>query len=609
MFKLNKLQIAFLIIIDLFCTYFVAGILVFILNGYDLIALGEHYSIDFTYKAFMNNYPLIDKALLYSFSFFTVIVILIPFLPKSRALHGDARFAKDWEIKSKMNLFAKDGIILGKRGNKLLKFDSQEFVALGAPTRSGKGVSIVIPNLLEWSQSCVVLDIKQECFDYTSKYRQEQLKQEVYLFNPFDFKTHCYNPLSAIDLENETTRDNDLLDFSNLLYPLIGNDTTIYFNQQAQNLFIGLCYLYKDLALTQAGNDFLEENNLKVEFTLAGILNLSSGFELEQEQEEDEEDEEENKIKGLDETVDYLDFLGLLSNSTKERLYDYINIKSVNTKSGVESSFNAPLMIYRNEPVKTATSKSDFDLRDLRKKKMTIYIGITPDKLEIAKPILNIFFSQLLSLNTKELPAKNKALKYSVLMLLDEFTSIGYMAILRKGVSYIAGYNLRLLTIFQDISQLEAPAPDGYGREGAKTLLSNHGIKIFFTPNEYEEAKKISDRLGDTTIKIKSKSYSAGKGLLETGSHGTNTSEAKRALLLPQELMELEQDRELVLMNYHKAILCSKSYYYNDSYFIDKFKLVSPSLRKCTFPKKSDFDLMIENNETNVFIPNQRGVK
>lgn len=95
-------------------------------------------------------------------------------------------------------------------------------------------------------------------------------------------------------------------------------------------------------------------------------------------------------------------------------------------------------MIYRNEPVLTATATSDFDLRDLRKKKMTIFIGITPDKLAIARPILNIFFSQLISLNIKELPQSNPDLKYTCLLLMDEFTSIGNMPILKKGVSFIA---------------------------------------------------------------------------------------------------------------------------------------------------------------------------
>jgi type IV secretion system protein VirD4 len=233
------------------------------------------------------------------------------------------------------------------------------------------------------------------------------------------------------------------------LYPADGDSTTVFFNQLAQNLFIGLAYLYRDLALTDEGRTFLEENNLNIEWSMCGLLNLSAGFDLSIPP--SEEEEEEQKITGLDDTFEYLEHLELISKATKEKLNSYFTIDSQNTKSGVMSSFNAPLMIYRNQPITTATATSDFDLRDLRKKKMTIFIGITPDKLAIARPILNIFFSQLLSVNTKELPQKNPELKYTCLLLLDEFTSIGNMPILKKGVSYIAGFHLRILMIFQGL--------------------------------------------------------------------------------------------------------------------------------------------------------------
>ena len=113
------------------------------------------------------------------------------------------------------------------------------------------------------------------------------------------------------------------------------------------------------------------ENELYLEWSMCGLLNLSAGFSLTIPNEEEEE-EEDTKIKGLDETFEYLEHLELVSKGTKEKLESYFSIDSQNTKSGVMSSFNAPLMIYRNQPITTATATSDFDLRDLRKKKMTI---------------------------------------------------------------------------------------------------------------------------------------------------------------------------------------------------------------------------------------------
>ncbi len=606
---MNFAKISYLVIVVLIFTYFTSSLIVFKLNDLTVFDIGQYWSWDFTYKAIIQNYPRIWDSILYSGIFFTIIAFIIPFISKDKkSLYGSARFATFKEIKNKFKLFSKKGIIVGKFNNKLLRFDSQEFVALGAPTRSGKGVSTVIPNLLEWIESVVILDIKKECFDYTSKYRKEVLKQEVFLFDPFSFDTHKYNPLAYIDLLDNKTRDKNLLDFANLLYPLVGNDTTIYFNQQAQNLFIGICYLYKDLKFTEAGQNFLKEYDLSIDFTMCGILKLSEGFEIEQEgetvlnEETGEMEEEKNEIKGFEETYEFLNFQNLIQDDTKEYLETYMNIKSVNERSSVKSSFNAPLMIYRNEPIKSSTSSSDFSLEDLRKKRMTIYIGITPNNLQIAKPILNIFFSQLISLNTQELPTKNRTLKYSLLLLLDEFTSIGYMPILRKAVSYIAGYNIRLMTIFQSISQIEAPIPDGYGKDGAKTLLQNHRLKIFFAPED-EEADILSKRLGDTTVKQKSKSYSNGRGLLEHANRGSNESETKRALMLPQELRELGNDNELITMTNQKPILCKKAFYYKDPYFMDKLKTVSHSLKNIKgLPSKEELEYAVNNNELNIKI-------
>ena len=603
---MDKKKIIFFIFFVLIFSYITTGLLVFFLNGFFSVnifkMINSQYNLLFTYKAIVNNYPKVYEAMAYSVGFFSFIGTVLILMPKGRSLHGEARFSNKKEIK-KMGLLQNKGLIVGSLGvGELLKWNSSEFLALGAPTRSGKGVSIVIPNLMEWEESCVVLDIKQECFDFSSKYRKEVLGQEVYLFNPFDFRTHRYNPLTYIDLNNEVSLGNELLDLITILYPTTGDPDKDFWPLGGQNLFTGIAYLYRDLALSSQGQEFLKEHNLKIEWSMLGLLNLSSGFSFEIEQEE-----EKQEVSGLEDTFQYLEHLGVISQITKQTLDDYFQIDSQNTKSGVMSSFKSPLMLYRNQPIATATATSDFDLRDLRKKKMTIFIGITPDKLAIARPILNIFFSQLLSVNTKELPQSNPNLKYTCLLLLDEFTSIGNMPILKKGVSYIAGYNLRILMIFQALSQLEANAPDGYGKEGANTLLQNMGVKMYFTPNEFEESEKISKRLGDTTVQVKSKSFNHGN-LLDGGSSSHSVSEQRRALMLPQELMELPQSKALVMMNYQKPILCNKAFYYNDDYFIDKFRKVSPYMRSKSKPNHKDWEIMLQKNETNIKIPIQKQI-
>ncbi|MDE5603917.1 MAG: type IV secretory system conjugative DNA transfer family protein, partial [Helicobacter sp.] len=556
----RKFQIVFLLIASFILTYLLTPFVFFFLNKIKILRALEIYNIHFTLQAITNNYPKIWLSLSISFAlcFFTFILLVLS-LKSKKSQFGEARFANSAEIK-KMNLLNDKGIIIGKHKGKFLRFSGQQFVALGAPTRSGKGVGIVIPNLLEWQESAVVQDIKQECFDYTSKYRKEILGQEVYLFNPFSRQTHRYNPLTYIDMSDKEHCDSQLMDLANILYPLDGDSTSKFFNGLAQNLFVGLCYMWRDLELNNTGKEFQRAFNLEIgEFNFYNILQLSKGFSIQN---------ENNTIQGFDDTYNFLVHCEVLDGATKRRLETYFNISSDATKSGVMSSFNAPLVPFESETLKLNTETSDFDLRDLRKKKMTIYIGITPDQLANAQFILNIFWSQLILLNTKELPQKNKDLKYSCLLLMDEFTAPGRIQILQTSVSFIAGYNLRLLTIYQSLSQLETPPPLGYGKEGAKTLLTNHACQIFYAPREQEDAEAISRILGNTTFKTSSRSINSGG----SGGGSRSISEASRALMLPQELREMPFENELITIDSGKPILCNKAFYYSDSYFMDKFK-------------------------------------
>lgn len=521
---------------------------------------------------------------------------------QKESLFGEARFATENEIRKtgllgNKNNYVKRGIIVGKYKDKFLKFGGQQFVALGAPTRSGKGVGIVIPNLLHWEESAVVQDIKQECFDYTSKYRAEKLDNEVFLFNPFSARTHRYNPFTYIDMSDEENADSQLMDLANIIYPLGTDDTSKFFSLQAQNLFIGLCYLYRDLALSEKGRLFVETYNLELEFNFFGILQLSKGFEL------IDPNDNVKLLTGFENTYNVLDSLDILGKATKRRIGTYIQIDSPNTKSGVMSSFNAPLSAFEGETLRLATQTSDFDLRELRKKKMTIYIGITPDQLANASFILNVFWSQLILLNTKELPQQNESLKYACLLLMDEFTAPGRIQILQTSVSFIAGYNLRLLTIYQSLSQLETAPPLGYGKEGAKTLLTNHACQIFYAPREQEDAEAISKILGNKTVKQSSKSINHGQ---MGGSR--SISETHRALMLPQELREMPFENELITIDSGKPIKCNKAFYYSDTHFMDKFKEVSPSLKSVKgIPNRNELEKAILSGECNITIPIQKG--
>lgn len=541
---------------------------------------------------------LVEYFMAYGISFIVIAPLpIIPLiLPKKQSQFGDASFAKEGDIRKADLIGDADGIIIGKYKKDLLRFGGQQFISLGAPTRSGKGVGIVIPNLLTYRCSAVVQDIKQECFDFTSKYREQVLGQKVYLFDPFSRRTHRYNPLGYIKL-GTSSMDNDLMDFGNILYPTdAGDSTTKFFNSLAQSLFIGLAYLYQDLTTNEEAKAFLKKNGIELEFTMFGILQLSEGFKFDlkgttssngleafdlfkQAKEAKGEEATSYTITGFNDNYALFNAMGWVGFKATERLQTYFNIDSENTRSGVMSSFNAPLMQYKADDMRFATSAGDagpmgdFNFYDLRKQKMTIYVGITPDKLNNARDILNLFWQQLILLNTQSLPQTNPELKYPVMLLMDEFTASGYLGTYLKGISFIAGYCLRSLMIYQSHSQLVEAPPKGYGQQGAATLLTNHACQIYYTPREEEDAKKLSAMLGDTTIKTRSKSWGQAK---VTGSE----NEAKRPLMLPQEVKAIDGSKEIIMIEKTKPIMCNKAFYYSDSYFYSRFVEVSPSLQK-----------------------------
>ncbi len=326
-----------------------------------------------------------------------ILILLMPVVlllsRKQRALHGDARFATMSEVRKAGLIDPPKGlnqtILVGKYKNRYLTYGGYQFVMLAAPTRSGKGVGVVIPNCLNYSDSLVVLDIKLENFDITAGFRAAH-GQEVYLFCPFDTRgrTHRYNPLEYISAD-PAERIGDIDAIGTALYSG-GNENDKFWSENAKDLFRGLCLLVLE--------------NPKLPKTLGEILRQASG-------------------KGKPFAAHVLDMLKEAddagrpySQACQDALNRIVN-NSENTLAGIVSTFNGPLLIFQNPRVDMATSANDFDLREVRRRKMTIYLGVTPDKLKDAAVIVNLFFDQLLNLNTRVLPQQDHSLKHQCLLI------------------------------------------------------------------------------------------------------------------------------------------------------------------------------------------------
>jgi type IV secretion system protein VirD4 len=470
---------------------------------------------------------------------------------KKQAMHGDARFARAGDLR-KQNMLspAPNGILVGKFKGDLVRLPGQQFVILAAPTRSGKGVGVVIPNLLDYQESVVVLDIKQENFDLTSGWRGSQ-GQEIYLFNPFaeDRRTHRWNPLSYVS-KDPAFRVSDLMSIASMLYP-DGSDDQKFWVSQARNAFMAF-----SLYLCEKWED--DERHGRPEIvrskpTLGMIYRLSSG--------------DGTDLRELYTGLSKQPFLSANAQSAFANMLSQAN----ETFASILGTFKEPLNAWINPVLDAATSEDDFLLTDVRKKKMTIYIGIQPNKLAESRLIVNLFFSQLINLNTKELPQNNKDLKHQCLLLMDEFTSIGKVEIIASAVSYMAGYNIRLLPIIQSMAQLDAT----YGKDVSRTVITNHALQIVYAPREQQDANDYSDMLGYTTVRRENITKS------KKGDVSKSHSEEKRALMLPQELKAMGTDKEVFLYEgIPHPVMCEKIRYYEDKYFTQRLlpKVTVPQL-------------------------------
>lgn len=469
-------------------------------------------------------------------------LVLAVLLHRRPNMYGDARFATLADLRGKNMLKPEDAaLVVGKKDGKFLYFNGQQFAMVAAPTRSGKGVGIVIPNLLSYQGSVVVLDIKQENFDLTSGFRA-RYGQSVYFFNPFaeDFRTHRWNPLGYVS-SDPNFRISDLQSIAAMLYPTSSLHKDPFWANQAQNAFMAFA-LYVFEQADYLSKRFKADTPATAP-TMGSLYRLASG-------------------RADQDFKSYLKDLAswsLLSQPARTAFGTLLS-QADETFASIMGTFKEPLNPWLNPVVDAATAANDFDLREVRKRRMSIYVVIQPNKLAESRLILNLFFSQLINQNTRELPQANPDLKHQCLLLMDEFTSIGRVDIIANAVSFMAGYNLRLMPIVQSLSQLEST----YGREVARTLLTNHALRIIFAPREQQDANEYSEMLGYTSVRKRSVSRSRSR----ESSYTRSESEERRALMLPQELKALGDDKQILIVEgMAQPVMSQKIRYFKEADF------------------------------------------
>jgi type IV secretion system protein VirD4 len=494
---------------------------------------------------------------------FAILVIVTS--QEKEELHGSARFANDTDLATSglfPNPKTKDkppSILLGKmpKGrfkDRFIELVGSLFAEVAAPTRSGKGVGIVIPNCVTYPHSMVCTDIKFENFIKSGGFRA-RYGQDVFLFAPDGFaeneqarkneqlRSHRWNPFDYVR-RSQTFRIGDILNISSSLYPISGDKNDIW-NELASKLFKGIsCWMLDTESITGT------KPSLPYVLKLSGV---DGGLRAWMRRE----------LKN-----DYV---------SDDARFEFNNCLSMaeETYSSVESNLLSPLAIFSDHVTAAAVSESDFDFRELRKKPMTIYVGCAPKKLPVFGKLLNLFFEQLIAENTQTLPEHDSSLQYQCLLLLDEFTALGRVKQIEKAISYTAGYNLRFLTIFHGETQLE----DVYGRESANNILENHAVKVVYPPKKVNDnVRRLSETLGTKTVKKRRVSRSTGKG----GSRTFSEDEQKRALMMPHEIVELGFEKHpvatdlgvktLILKENQRPFIAEKIIYFEEPVLAKRVK-------------------------------------
>ena len=463
------------------------------------------------------------------------VAALVVKLRPRRPLHGVSKFATLNDI-NKAGLLKHKGVLLGRFGRRLLHYSGDSHVLVAAPTRSGKGVSVVIPNLLTWGDSVVVLDMKRENWNATAGFRAAH-GQACFRFDPAaeDGTSHCWNPLDLVSREPGKAIE-DLQRIANILFPDTPGVQPIW-TRTPRFLFMGIA-----LHLMETGQP------------------LSIGAVLRAGMDGDPFTTFDKIIK------DRIKAGQPLSDACVRSLGAYLDIAAKETRAGIITGFRSSLELWQSPSIDAATSRSDFDLRDLRRKRMSVYFVCAPRDLARLHSLMLLFFQLCVDVNTVTLPQFDATLKYKCMLLLDEFASIGKIESLAKGIAFVAGYGLRIVAILQSPAQIA----EIYGRDSASTFLANFGVQVAHAPKrtETQTLRDMSEWLGYNTETGVNRTRT--NNLFEKAKHSLSEQEQRRALLLPQEIADIGERRNIIIVENCPPIHGRKIRYYAEKLFRER---------------------------------------
>jgi type IV secretion system protein VirD4 len=447
--------------------------------------------------------------------------------------YGSARWANAKDIRT-AGLLTESGVFLGRTGPRYLRHDGPEHIMAFAPTRSGKGVGLVIPTLLGWSGSAVIHDIKGENWQLTAGWRQRF--SHALLFNPTDARSARYNPLLEVRRGTDEVRDvQNIADI--LVDPEGALERRNHWEKTSHSLLVGailhILYAEEEKTLARVAA-FLSDPQRPFTATLRRMMTT-------------------NHLGTAEAPVVH----PVVASAAREVLN-----KSEHERSGVLSTAMSFLGLYRDPTVATVTSACDWRIADLVEGKapVSLYLVVPPSDISRTKPLIRLVLNQIGRRLTEHLHAENganAAARHKLLMMLDEFPALGRLDFFETSLAFLAGYGVRAFLIAQSLNQIEK----AYGEHNA--ILDNCHVRVAFATNDERTAKRISDALGTATEQRAMRNY-AGHRLAHVM---VSRQETARALLTPGEVMQLPASDELVLVAGTPPIRATKLRYFEDSTF------------------------------------------
>ena len=460
--------------------------------------------------------------------------------------YGQARFQAKPEMKANGLLQPLGaGLVFGKLGapSRPAPYVSATFqkfphCLVVAPTRAGKGVGYVIPNTLLFNGSIIVLDVKGEIFEATSRHRQSD-GDAVYRFSPFDFEhpTHRYNPLERVaSIENLEQRYTELAKISDYFLTVSDKGTAGDFLTEGRELFVAAGLLAIERKKPTIGE-------------ISRILFARGATQVVY-----AEHAEEVKHPNAAQTF---------------RKFSGYSDRTLSSHASVLGG--AGMTLWNNPAVDRATSGNDFSFADLRRRPMSIYVVVNADDIRTLAPLIRLFFGELIATMRATLPDP-KTEPWPVMVMLDEFDQLGPMPIVEQALKQLAGHGARVSIITQSIPGLD----NIYGENIRMSLESAAGMKLYLAANDKKTAGEISDALGKTTKLSVSDSVSRDRDFLQRRSVSRRMEE--RPLLTPDEVRRLNPDQAILIPERQNPLLVHRIVYFQDPTFKSLYEAQSGPL-------------------------------